>query len=124
MSSKSGKYAKTNYKVLERFAVASLIELKLETGRTHQIRVHLNHLKHPVIGDKDYNGNKNNYVGASGSLNNLSKYIISRANRQMLHAKDLKFIHPISNLEMHFTSELPEDMSVIIELLKSFQNND
>lgn len=123
VSSKSGKYAKTNYKVLERYHLASLLELKLETGRTHQIRVHLNHLKHPVIGDKDYNGNKNNYKGVSGELNNLSKFILSRAKRQLLHAKDLKFIHPVSNLEMKFTSELPEDMVNIIEILKNFEQS-
>lgn len=123
VSSKSGKYAKTNYKTLARYPIASLIQLNLETGRTHQIRVHLNHLKHPVIGDKEYKGDVNNYKGVSGELNNLAKYILSKSKRQMLHAKDLKFIHPITNTEMMFSSELPEDMLNLIEILNSYEPN-
>lgn len=123
VSSKSGKYAKTNFRVLERYSIATLIELKLETGRTHQIRVHLTHEKHPVIGDITYGGNINNYKGVNGELNNLAKFIISKSDRQLLHAKDLTFIHPITEKKMTFSSDLPEDMLKIIEILKSFKNN-
>ncbi len=117
VSTKSGKYAKTNYKVLKRYSIASLIELKLDTGRTHQIRVHLTHQKHPIIGDKDYGGSFNNYKGANGEFNNLSKFVISRSHRQLLHAKNLQFIHPITNQLMQFTTELPEDMLNVIQIL-------
>lgn len=119
VSSREGKYAKTNYKVLDRFNIVSLLELKLETGRTHQIRVHLNHINHPVLGDKDYKGNENRYYGANGQLNNLAKYILSRSNRQLLHAKSLEFYHPKLNKLMSFTSELPEDMNNIIDILRN-----
>ncbi|MFA7325466.1 MAG: RluA family pseudouridine synthase [Candidatus Kapaibacterium sp.] len=119
VSTKSGKYAKTNFKVLKRYSIATLIELKLETGRTHQIRVHLTHHKHPIIGDEDYGGNINNYKGVNGELNNLAKFIISRSHRQLLHAKNLQFIHPITNEKMQFTSKLPEDMVNVINILDS-----
>lgn len=122
VTTKSGKYAKTNYRVLERYSIASLLELKLETGRTHQIRVHLSNEKHPVLGDITYGGDINNYKGVNGNLNNLAKFIISRCNRQLLHAKDLKFIHPVTNQFMTFTSELPDDMVNVIEILKSFKD--
>lgn len=118
VSTREGKYAKTNYKVLERYNLISLLELKLETGRTHQIRVHLNHINHPVLGDKDYKGNENRYYGANGQLNNLAKYILSRADRQLLHAKSLEFYHPKKNKMMKFTSELPDDMKNIINILE------
>ncbi|MER3328260.1 MAG: RluA family pseudouridine synthase, partial [Candidatus Kapaibacterium sp.] len=72
VSTKTGKYAKTNFRVLKRYSIASILELKLETGRTHQIRVHLTHKKHPIIGDVDYGGNSNNYKGTNGDLNNLA----------------------------------------------------
>lgn len=119
VSTKSGKYAKTNFKVLKRYSIATLIELKLETGRTHQIRVHLTHHKHPIIGDEDYGGNINNYKGVNGELNNLAKFIVSRSHRQLLHAKNLEFIHPITNEKMRFTSKLPEDMVNVINILDS-----
>lgn len=122
VSSKTGKYAKTNFKVLKRYSIATLVELKLETGRTHQIRVHLTHEKHPIIGDEVYGGNINNYKGVNGELNNLAKYVISRSHRQLLHAKDLQFIHPITNQLMKFTSELPEDMQNVINILDSSTN--
>ena len=117
VSSKTGKYAKTNFKVLKRYSIGTLVELKLETGRTHQIRVHLTHQKHPIIGDEVYGGNINNYKGVNGELNNLAKYVISRSHRQLLHAKDLQFIHPITNLQMKFTSDLPEDILNVIKIL-------
>jgi 23S rRNA pseudouridine1911/1915/1917 synthase len=124
VTTKSGKYAKTNYKVLERFSIATLVELKLETGRTHQIRVHLSHEKHPVIGDATYGGNINNYKGVNGELNNLAKHILSKAKRQLLHAKDLTFIHPVTNQFVTFSSELPLDITKAIEILKNFGNSD
>ena len=89
------KNAVTSYKVLKRFGDFTLLELSLETGRTHQIRVHLAHIGHPVIGDKMY-----------GSPRGL--------NRQALHAKTLGFFHPTTKKFMEFNSELPQDMKGLI----------
>ncbi len=93
---KKRKNAVTNYKVLKRFKDFTMLELSLETGRTHQIRVHLAHIGHPVIGDKLY--------GSSRGM-----------NRQALHAKLLGFFHPATKKFMEFDSELPEDMKELIE---------
>lgn len=119
VSTRSGKYAKTNFKVLKRYSIATLVELKLETGRTHQIRVHLSDNNYPIIGDSEYGGDTNKYKGVIGELNNLAKFIVSKSNRQLLHAKDLKFIHPVTNNEMQFQSELPEDFKSVINILES-----
>ncbi len=88
-----GKNAVTNYKVIERYGKYSLLELKLETGRTHQIRVHMKHIKHPVVGDDLYGSKTCKYRGMG----------------QLLHAKTLGFIHPSTKEYMEFISELPED---------------
>ena len=90
------KKAVTNYKVIERFDNFTVLELSLETGRTHQIRVHLSYMGHPVIGDKMY-----------GSHKGLS--------RQALHAKTLGFFHPVSKKYMEFTSSIPTDMENLIK---------
>lgn len=121
---RGGKTAITDYKVLERFPIASLVELKLQTGRTHQIRVHMSHIKHPVIGDDFYEGDKVQYHGAIGELKNLAKYVLSRSKRQLLHAKELTFYHPVLKKQMRFTSELPEDFQTVRDILINFQQND
>lgn len=90
------KKAVTNYKVIKRFNDFTVLELSLETGRTHQIRVHLSYMGHPVIGDKMY-----------GSHRGLS--------RQALHAKTLGFFHPVSKKYMEFTSPIPSDMENLIK---------
>ncbi len=89
------KSAKTFYKVLKRFANFTLLELKLATGRTHQIRVHLSYIGHPLLGDDKY--------GTKGIL-----------DRPALHAKTIGFVHPATGNYMEFTSELPEDMKKLI----------
>jgi 23S rRNA pseudouridine1911/1915/1917 synthase len=115
---KNGKHAITDYWVLEEFDFASLIKLKLRTGRTHQIRVHLSHNGHPVIGDATYNGDKYN----TGSFNPLVKKkitdILKIANRQMLHARQLTFRHPISNKTIVTQAPLPPDFKEVMELLR------
>jgi 23S rRNA pseudouridine1911/1915/1917 synthase len=99
--------AKTHWKLLEEFQTskpkASLLELKLETGRTHQIRVHLEHIGHPVLGDQAYGGK-------------LSQTHL--INRQALHAKQIQFIHPTSQKSMAFQSELPSDIEFLLGKLK------
>lgn len=91
-----GKYALTNYRVLKEFRDYSLVELWLETGRTHQIRVHMSYLQHSLLGDDLY----------GGKLNLI--------HRQALHAYKIKFIHPFTNQELQFTSPLPKDISDLI----------
>lgn len=91
-----GKYALTNYRVLKEFQDYSLVELWLETGRTHQIRVHMSYLQHSLLGDDLY----------GGKLNLI--------HRQALHAYKIKFIHPFTNQELQFTSPLPKDISDLI----------
>ena len=98
----NAKEAVTHFKVLERFDNATLIELKLETGRTHQIRVHMNYIGHPVVNDPVYGRRK--LIDASG---------------QCLHAKTLGFIHPTTNEYMEFNSNLPE---CFINILNQFKN--
>lgn len=101
-----GKEAITHFKVLERYENASLVELKLETGRTHQIRVHLEYIGHPIVGDPIYQR------GVQKSTKNPLSLL---DNGQWLHAKSLKFTHPDSQEMVQYTSELPEDMLAIIE---------
>jgi len=102
-----GKAALTHWKVLKRFGGASLIEARLETGRTHQIRVHMASLGHPVLGDVTY--------GRKLELLIKGKRIVF--GRQMLHAKLLGFTHPATGDFMEFTSEMPDDMREAVEQL-------
>ena len=101
---KDGKVAITNFKVLERFPKdnCTLLEVKIETGRTHQIRVHLSHIGYPVIGDTTYSNGKNKW-GVIG---------------QCLHAKSLKFKHPTTGEEMNIEAELPEYFKEILKQLR------
>ena len=98
-----GKNAVTHYRVMERFGKYTLVEAALETGRTHQIRVHMSYIKHPLLGDSLY-GPEKNRLGA---------------HRQMLHAGSLGFIHPVSGQEMIFDIEPPEDFQNILSGLRS-----
>ena len=113
-----GRHAVTHYQVLERLPLASFIELKLETGRTHQIRVHMASLGHPVLGDQVYGG-----VGSQlGGLNHqdmaLAREALTLMPRQALHAKTLGFVHPATGETLHFDSELPADMRALLALLR------
>ncbi|MBT3210172.1 MAG: RluA family pseudouridine synthase [Bacteroidetes bacterium] len=118
-----GKHAITHYKVLEEFGYISLIECKLETGRTHQIRTHLKYIKHPVFNDETYGGNQI----LKGTT--FSKYKQFVANcfkllpRQALHAKSLGFVHPSTNKFMFFESDLPEDMTNVIQRWRKYIEN-
>ena len=98
---KNGKNAITHFKVLERFPKhnCTLLEIKIETGRTHQIRVHLSHIGYPVIGDEVYSSGKNEW----------------NVKGQCLHAKSLKFKHPITNKEMFLEAKIPDYLKNIIE---------
>lgn len=100
--SASARHAVTHYKVLERFGTFTLIEAALETGRTHQIRVHMSYIRHPLLGDELY-GPAKNKLGAK---------------RQMLHAGVLGFVHPVTGEYMEFRCPLPEDFETVLKNLR------
>lgn len=117
---KGGKRAITHYKVLERFGFATFIQCKLETGRTHQIRVHMKSIGHTLFADSTYGGDK---ILAGGSFNRFKSFIDNTFKilpRQALHATELGFVHPITKKEMNFIQELPKDMSETLERFRSF----
>lgn len=98
----NGKIAITNFKVLERFKNYTLVSASLETGRTHQIRVHLAHLGFPIVGDEVY-GRVDKRFGIKG---------------QLLHAKEIMFVHPRKNIEMRFEAPLPEEFERVLNILR------
>jgi 23S rRNA pseudouridine1911/1915/1917 synthase len=118
--SAEGKRAITHYKVLHRFGYVTLIECKLETGRTHQIRIHMKHLGHPLFNDLEYGGNS---ILKGTTHSNYIKFIHNCFNEikgQALHAKTLGFIHPKTNKQMHFESELPEGFENVLKKWNKF----
>jgi len=119
MSTKSrrGKEALTRWKVLERFGGLTLLEAKIDTGRTHQIRVHLSSIGHPVVGDSVYGGSKRTVEAPA------MRAVLKKLTRQALHAGRLSFLHPVTGQEMTFESPLPEDMAVVIGYLRSASRN-
>ena len=108
-----GKHAITHYRVLERFPAHTHIRVKLETGRTHQIRVHMSHIKYPLIGDTTYAGRLKLPAGASDEV----KDALRQFERQALHAKKLTLIHPRSEEEMSWEVDLAEDMQDLLTVL-------
>ena len=113
-----GKHAVTHYKVLEYFDYLSLVEVKLETGRTHQIRVHMAHIGHNVFGDPTYGGTSVRYGPNTGARKTLFHRLITDLGRQALHAKTLGFEHPSSGKFVSFDSELPEDFDHVLQTLR------
>ncbi len=107
-----GKTATTHYRVLERFAQATLLEVTLVSGRTHQIRVHLAYIGHPVVGDKTYGGKKKPPTPHPSLSPNF--------NRQFLHAHTLGFLHPSRKEYIEFTAPLPEEMEKLLSVLRLF----
>ncbi len=122
VSSKKGKKAVTNYKTLEIFEdekipTFSLIECKLETGRTHQIRVHLSYKGNNILGDKKYKKKYKKFVGIDSELEER----IIGLNRQFLHAKTIGFNHPSNNTRLEFSSNLPSDLEQILKKLRKIK---
>lgn len=113
-----GKNAITEYQIIEEYDFLSLIKLVLKTGRTHQIRVHLSSLGHPVFGDETYGGRNPHSVNLSSNLKSQIKNLLDEMPRQALHARVLGFIHPKTKEKMHFEAHLPEDMTRVIGMLK------
>jgi 23S rRNA pseudouridine1911/1915/1917 synthase len=118
-----GKEAITHYTVLEDLKYVSLVECRLETGRTHQIRVHMQHIGHPLFNDDTYGGD--NIV--KGTVFSKYKQFVENCfticNRQALHAKTLGFIHPLTEKEILFDSEIAEDMRAVIEKWRNYISN-
>jgi 23S rRNA pseudouridine1911/1915/1917 synthase len=117
-----GKHAVTHYKVLERFKYHTLVECKLETGRTHQIRVHFQHIGHPLFADELYGGMSILKGQNTGQYKQFILKCLNTLNRQALHAKSLEFIHPETGKTMFFDSELPEDFNKVLEMIRNYES--
>lgn len=118
VSETEGKHAHTFYEVLEEFEFASLIKLKLKTGRTHQIRVHMSHFKHPIFGDPTYGGRVIVYGSALPKIKARVDNLLEIMKRQALHAKTLGFIHPHTKEKVFLDSNLPEDFEMLLKKLR------
>jgi len=117
--SDSGKKAITHYKIMKEFDFFSHLEIKLETGRTHQIRVHLSHINCPVLGDGTYSNLKRTLNPIPTHLQKKVKYLLANhLQRQALHSYKLSFDHPITNKTIEIEIELPEDMRYTLNLLE------
>ena len=115
-----GKEAVTHYKVLERFGYVTLVECKLQTGRTHQIRVHFSYLGHPLFNDPDYGGDK---ILRGTTFTKYKQFITNCFQiipRHALHAKTLGFVHPSTGKDVFFESDLPADMAEVIEKWRNY----
>lgn len=116
----SGKPAVTHYRVNERFRAHTHVRCRLETGRTHQIRVHLAHVRYPLVGDPVYGGRLKMPAGASESL----KTLLREFPRQALHAHKLRFEHPVSGAPIECKAPLPDDMFLLLDALREDQEFD
>jgi len=115
-----GKHAVTHYRVTERFHYVTLAACKLETGRTHQIRVHFKYLKHPVFNDADYGGDRIVKGATFSKYRQFVERCFTLCPRQALHAESLGFIHPDTGQPMHFTAPVPDDMSALIAAWRDY----
>jgi 23S rRNA pseudouridine1911/1915/1917 synthase len=115
-----GKTALTRYKVIEDFGYISIVECKLETGRTHQIRVHFSFIKHPLFNDGEYGGNRILKGTTFAKYQQFIRNCFDILPRQALHAKSLAFDHPVTGKRLSFDSGLPADMSTVIERWRNY----
>jgi len=114
-----GKHAVTHWRVLERFPLATWVECQLETGRTHQIRVHLAYLGHPLVGDKTYGGDRPRIPVRSALIGQWAHKLLAYLPRQALHAYLLGFTHPITGQWLEFEAPLPADFAQALAFLRS-----
>jgi 23S rRNA pseudouridine1911/1915/1917 synthase len=115
-----GKHAVTHYKVIEDLGYISMVECKLETGRTHQIRVHLSYIKHPLFNDDEYGGD---HIIKGTTFTKYQQFVrncFAILPRQALHAKSLAFDHPVTRQRLEFDSELPDDMKKVAEKWRTY----
>ncbi len=116
-----GRIAITHYDTIESYDYFAFLDINIETGRTHQIRVHFSHINHPVLGDQTYSSLKRTLNMVPANIHKKLKYLLSNhLNRQALHAYRLEFIHPILNKKIELECPLPEDMQYTIEWLERF----
>lgn len=115
-----GKPAITHYRVTEDFGYVSVMECKLETGRTHQIRVHMSHIKHPLFNDAEYGGDRILKGTTFSKYQQFIRNCFRILPRQALHAKSLSFDHPVTGKRLSFDSELPADMQQLIEKWRGY----
>ena len=118
-----GKHAVTNYKVIERYGYTTLVECKLETGRTHQIRAHFKFLGHPLFNDFEYGGDRILKGTTFTKYKQFVQNCFKICPRHALHAKSLEFTHPSRNELVFFDSNLPEDMRKLVEKWKNYSKN-
>jgi 23S rRNA pseudouridine1911/1915/1917 synthase len=118
-----GKEAITHYKVLEKFNYVTLVECRLETGRTHQIRVHMQSIGHPLFNDELYGGDRIVKGTVFTKYKQFVENCFAICPRHALHAQQLGFIHPVTKKQMHFDSDLPEDMKAVIEKWRKYSVN-
>lgn len=114
----NGRQAITHYTVNQQYHEFTVLDVSLMTGRTHQIRVHLAHINHPVVGDQLYCGRPRFPANASEHL----RSVFQQFKRQALHACSITFVHPISNQELTFTAPMPDDFSLLLEALDEHYN--
>jgi 23S rRNA pseudouridine1911/1915/1917 synthase len=118
-----GKVAITHYEVIKRFGYVTLVSCKLETGRTHQIRVHMKHIGHTIFNDKRYGGDQ---ILKGTNFNKYRQFVdncFKTIPRQALHAKTLGFIHPKTNKYISFDSDLPQDFENVIVKWENYSKN-
>ena len=118
-----GKHAVTHYQVLERLGYVTLVKCVLETGRTHQIRVHMKHIGHVLFNDERYGGHEILKGTHFSKYKQFVNNCFGICPRQALHAKTLGFVHPRTGQEMFFTSELPDDMTQLLERWRTYISN-
>lgn len=121
--SEIGKHAVTHYRVLERLGYVTLVECILETGRTHQIRVHMKHIGHVLFNDARYGGHEILKGTRFSKYKQFVNNCFDICPRQALHAMTLGVIHPVTGQQMDFTSEMPQDMTLLIEKWRSYISN-
>ncbi len=115
-----GKEARTDYEVLEDFGPLCLVRLRLHTGRTHQIRVHMAHERHPLFGDPTYGGRRILYGAVTGPYKHFIEQLLAVLPRQALHARTLGFTHPVSGERMLFEAPMPDDMERALAMLRDY----
>lgn len=115
-----GKPAVTHWRVRERFGYTTLVECRLETGRTHQIRAHMKHIGHPLFGDERYGGTDILRGQRSSSYKAFIQNCLKTCPRQALHARTLGFVHPVTGRQMDFTSDWPDDFRQLIDKWRGF----
>jgi len=119
----AGKHARTHYRIIENLGYVSLVECRLETGRTHQIRVHFQYIKHPLFNDADYGGDQILRGTTSTKYRQYIHNCFKLIPRQALHARTLEFVHPGSGQVMSFDTPLPDDLAAVVDKWRRYTEN-